>query len=70
MLSTGEAFSKATAAASHALQLDNGLGEAHTSLAFALDLYGWDWDIARSEYQLALELNPATPPPTIGTPGT
>jgi TolB-like protein/DNA-binding winged helix-turn-helix (wHTH) protein/Flp pilus assembly protein TadD len=58
VLSTGEAFSKATAAASHALQLDNGLGEAHTSLAFALDLYGWDWDIARSEYQLAIDLNP------------
>jgi TolB-like protein/DNA-binding winged helix-turn-helix (wHTH) protein/Flp pilus assembly protein TadD len=58
VLSTGEAFSKATAAATHALQIDNGLGEAHTSLAFALDLYGWDWDIARSEYQLAIELNP------------
>jgi TolB-like protein/DNA-binding winged helix-turn-helix (wHTH) protein/Flp pilus assembly protein TadD len=58
VLSTGEAFSKASAAASSALQLDNGLGEAHTSLAFALDLYGWDWDIARSEYQLAIKLTP------------
>ena len=58
VLSTKEAFSKATAAATRALELDNSLSEAHTSLAFALDLYGWDWDIARTEYKLAIKLNP------------
>jgi tetratricopeptide (TPR) repeat protein len=34
------------------------LGEAHTSLAFALDLYGWDWETAEAEYKLAIKLNP------------
>jgi TolB-like protein/DNA-binding winged helix-turn-helix (wHTH) protein/Flp pilus assembly protein TadD len=58
VLSPNEAFSKATMAATKALELDGSLGQAHTSLAFALDLYGWDWDIARSEYKLAIGLNP------------
>jgi TolB-like protein/DNA-binding winged helix-turn-helix (wHTH) protein/Flp pilus assembly protein TadD len=53
-----DAFSKATAAAAKALALDDTLGEAHTSLAFALDLYGWDWDAAETEYKQALKLNP------------
>jgi tetratricopeptide (TPR) repeat protein len=38
--------------------LDDSLGEAHTSLAFALDLYGWDWETAETEYKLAIKLNP------------
>jgi tetratricopeptide (TPR) repeat protein len=38
--------------------LDASLAEAHTSLAFALDLYGWDWQAAEDEYRLAIELNP------------
>jgi TolB-like protein/DNA-binding winged helix-turn-helix (wHTH) protein/Flp pilus assembly protein TadD len=59
VLSTTEAFSKATAEASRALELDGTLGEAHTSLAFALDLYGWDWDVAGSEYEAAIRLNPS-----------
>jgi TolB-like protein/tetratricopeptide (TPR) repeat protein len=58
VLSTREAFPKATAAASKALELDNTLSEAHTSLAFALDLYGWDWDVAQGEYEAAIRLNP------------
>lgn len=58
VLSPQEAFSKATVAASKALELDGTLAEAHTSLAFALDLYGWDWDVASSEYEAAIRLNP------------
>jgi TolB-like protein len=38
--------------------LDDSLGEAHTSLAFALDLYGWDWEAAETEYKLAIKLSP------------
>ena len=53
-----DAFSKATAAAAEALVLDNSLGEAHASLAFALDLYGWDWEAAEREYKQAIKFNP------------
>ncbi|MBC9983907.1 tetratricopeptide repeat protein, partial [Bradyrhizobium campsiandrae] len=59
VLSTEAAFAKATAAAGKALELDGTLGEAHTSLAFALDLYGWDWAVAASEYEAAIRLNPS-----------
>jgi TolB-like protein/DNA-binding winged helix-turn-helix (wHTH) protein/Tfp pilus assembly protein PilF len=58
ILSPRDAFSKAKTAATKALELDDSLGEAHTSLAFALDLYGWDWDAAEEEYKLAIKLNP------------
>ena len=53
-----EAFPKAEAAATKALQLDDTLGEAHTSLAFCLDLYDWNWDSAEVEFKRAIELNP------------
>jgi tetratricopeptide (TPR) repeat protein len=53
-----EAFPKAKAAATKALELDDTLGEAHTSLAFCLDLYDWNWDSAESEFKRAIELNP------------
>jgi tetratricopeptide (TPR) repeat protein len=39
VLSPREAFKEAEAAATKALALDESLGEAHASLAFALDLY-------------------------------
>jgi TolB-like protein/DNA-binding winged helix-turn-helix (wHTH) protein/Flp pilus assembly protein TadD len=58
VLSPQDAFRQAKAAATKALALDDSLGEAHTSLAFALDLYGWDWETAETEYKLAIKLNP------------
>jgi TolB-like protein len=58
VLSPQDAFRKAKAAATKALASDDSLGEAHTSLAFALDLYGWDWETAETEYKLAIKLNP------------
>jgi TolB-like protein/DNA-binding winged helix-turn-helix (wHTH) protein len=42
VLSPREAFTKAEAAATKALALDESLGEAHASLAYALDLYTWN----------------------------
>jgi len=54
-----EAFPKAMAAATKALALDNALGEAHTSLAFSLDLFDWDWQSAEREYKQAVELSPS-----------
>ena len=53
-----EAFPKAEEAATKALQLDDTLAEAHTSLAFCLDLYDWNWDSAEVEFKRAIELNP------------
>jgi TolB-like protein/Flp pilus assembly protein TadD len=58
VLSPQEAFRQARAAATKALTLDDSLGEAHTSLAFALDLYGWDWQAAEKEYEQAIKLSP------------
>ena len=53
-----EAFAKAKAAAVKALELDAQLSEAHTSLAFILDLYDWDWAAAETQYRDAIALNP------------
>jgi TolB-like protein/DNA-binding winged helix-turn-helix (wHTH) protein/Flp pilus assembly protein TadD len=58
VLSPRDAFSKAKTAASKALALDENLAEAHASLAFALDLYGWDWETAETEYKRAITLDP------------
>ena len=58
VLSPQDAFSKAKEAAAKALALDDNLAEAHASLAFALDLYGWDWETAETEYKRAIELDP------------
>ena len=58
LLAPQEAWPKAIAAAQKALQLNEKLGEAHASLAFALDLFAWDWSRAESEYQQALTLSP------------
>jgi TolB-like protein/DNA-binding winged helix-turn-helix (wHTH) protein/Tfp pilus assembly protein PilF len=58
VLSPQDAFPKARAAAAKALALDDSLGGAHASLAFAFDLYGWDWEAAEKEYKLAIKLNP------------
>jgi TolB-like protein/DNA-binding winged helix-turn-helix (wHTH) protein/Flp pilus assembly protein TadD len=58
ILSPDDAFPKAKAAVTKALELDDNLAEAHTSLAFILDLYDWDWDTAEKEYKRAIALNP------------
>ena len=58
LLAPAEAFPQAKAAANEALALDDSLAEAHTSLAFVLDLYYWDWETAQTEYTLAIALNP------------
>jgi serine/threonine protein kinase/tetratricopeptide (TPR) repeat protein len=53
-----EAFSKAKAAVSKALELDNSLGEAYTSLAFVNMCFDWDWAEADKNFQRGIELNP------------
>jgi TolB-like protein/DNA-binding winged helix-turn-helix (wHTH) protein/Flp pilus assembly protein TadD len=58
ILSPQDALPKAKAAATKALALDDHLAEAHTSLAFILDLYQWDWESAEKEYKRAIALYP------------
>lgn len=53
-----EALPKAKAAAIKALELDNTLSEAHTSLAFCLEGFDWDFESAGREFRRAIELNP------------
>src|SRR6266496_3777962 len=54
----GDAFPKAKAAAQKALELDNTLAEAHTSLAETLAIYDFDFARAIAEFKRAIELNP------------
>jgi TolB-like protein/Flp pilus assembly protein TadD len=54
----GDAFPKAKVAAQKALELDNTLAEAHTSLGFSLTSYDFDFTRAIAEFKRAIELNP------------
>ena len=53
-----EAFPKAKQSAQRALELDDGLAEAHTSLAASLFWYDRNFPEAEREFQRAIELNP------------
>jgi TolB-like protein/DNA-binding winged helix-turn-helix (wHTH) protein/tetratricopeptide (TPR) repeat protein len=53
-----DAMSEAKAAAKRALELDDKLGAAHTSLGGLLSLYDWNWSAAEKELQRGLELTP------------
>jgi TolB-like protein/DNA-binding winged helix-turn-helix (wHTH) protein len=57
-LSPKELMPKARDAALKALQLDEGLTEAHTSLADAELILDWNWSGAEREFKRAIELNP------------
>ncbi|HYH06426.1 MAG TPA: protein kinase [Thermoanaerobaculia bacterium] len=57
-LPTRETFPRAKAAAQKALAIDDSLAEAHTSLAYAIQTYEWDWTAAEREYRRAIELSP------------
>lgn len=53
-----ELIAKAKSASKKALELDDTLAEAHTSLAFIKVWYDWDWQGAEAEYKRAIGLNP------------
>jgi eukaryotic-like serine/threonine-protein kinase len=57
-LPTKETFPRAKAAAQKALAIDDQLAEAHTSLAYAIHTYEWDWAAAEQDYKRAIALNP------------
>jgi serine/threonine protein kinase/tetratricopeptide (TPR) repeat protein len=58
-LSPREAFPRAKAAATKALELDSNCAEAHTSLALVYAYYEWNFPEAAKEFLRALELNPS-----------
>jgi TolB-like protein/DNA-binding winged helix-turn-helix (wHTH) protein/Flp pilus assembly protein TadD len=58
VMTTKQALPRAKAAAMKAIELDDGLSEAHTSLAFCLDGFDWNWDAADKEFRRAIELTP------------
>ncbi|HMC82330.1 MAG TPA: protein kinase, partial [Candidatus Polarisedimenticolia bacterium] len=60
-LSPKDSFLRAKAAATKALEIEKDLGEAHCSLAYALQHYDWDWAAVERQYLTALELNPGYP---------
>ena len=53
-----DCYPKAMAAAKKALELDDTLAEAHTTLALAIWYYDFDFSQANREFQRAIELNP------------
>ena len=58
VLPSQEVLPKAKKAATRALELDEGLAEAHTSLARIHENLDWDWSAAEREFRRAIELNP------------
>ena len=57
-LSPREAYLRAKSSATKALEIDDNLAEAHTSLAVVKMEYEWDWAASEREFKRALELNP------------
>ncbi len=55
-----EMMPMAKAAAVKALEIDESLAEAHTSLAFIKFRLDWDWAGAEEEFTRAIELNPGS----------
>jgi serine/threonine protein kinase/tetratricopeptide (TPR) repeat protein len=53
-----EALPIAKAAANKALEIDDSLAEAHSSLAWTKLVFDWDWSGAENEFNRAIELNP------------
>jgi serine/threonine protein kinase/tetratricopeptide (TPR) repeat protein len=60
VLPAREVLPKLLRTAAKALELDDTLAEAHTSLAWAR-FHNWDWAGAEREFKRAIELNPSYP---------
>ncbi len=55
-----DAYVKAEAAARRALELNDGLAEAHTALGLALFYHDWDWPRAEAQFKRAIAMNPGS----------
>jgi tetratricopeptide (TPR) repeat protein len=58
LASAAAVMPKAKEAARRAVELDDGLAEAHASLGGIFKIYDWDWAASEREYKRAIELNP------------
>jgi DNA-binding SARP family transcriptional activator len=58
VLPPAETMPRAREAARKALDIDEALAEAHTSLAYTYLYYDWDWSAAEREFRRALAINP------------
>ena len=56
--SSKEAFPEAKKFAQEALRLNDGLAEAHASLAHVLSRYDWNWKEAENQFRTAIEIKP------------
>lgn len=54
-------YAEAKTAALRALAIDDSMGEAHASLAYATMMLDWDWIAAETEFKRATELAPSYP---------
>jgi TolB-like protein/tetratricopeptide (TPR) repeat protein len=61
VLPAREVMPRVKSSASKAVELDDSLSEAHTSLAWAKFVNDWDWPGAEREFQRAIDLNPNYP---------
>jgi len=59
--SPAESFPLGKAAVTRALELDDSLAEAHTSMAYLKYQFEWDWTGSEREFKRAIELNPSYP---------
>ena len=57
VLSAKEVMPRVASSAAKALELDDSLAEAHTSLAWAKFVNNWDWAGAEREFKRAIDLN-------------
>ncbi|MBI4751148.1 MAG: winged helix-turn-helix domain-containing protein [Acidobacteria bacterium] len=53
-----DSYLKAKTAATRAIEIDEGLAEAHISLAYLRMRHEWDWRSSETELKRALDLNP------------
>ena len=65
MIPAQEGLLKARQAAMKALELDETLSQAHSSLAWVKYVYEWDFAEAEREFHRSLELNPGTSWPVL-----
>ncbi len=56
-----EIYPRAIRAATTALEIDDDLGDAYASLAFARDLHYWDWAVSEEKFKRAIDLKPNSP---------